>query len=287
MFLTQLQNRRLDAKKLSQADFSWIRSGFFLTSQPGSDTESTVTLICFGASPETERRFENLTLNPAWEQALQDPFILLDIVFDELYIQLDTVAWKLGGVFGEMEGKILHRASKPGSAADRIDFVGLHNISKHVIYLREGVEASLQTLQQLTRHHGQSNSESALRNSTQDSLEYCRTLFQSTQLRLVSLEKRTANLINLSFNLVTQQDSRVMQKDSSSMKTIAAMTLIFLPAGTVAAMFGSQFFNLSVDSNGVPQFVISPLFWIFWAISIPITVVLVVLWQWYVYPGAW
>jgi hypothetical protein len=29
------------------------------------------------------------------------------------------------------------------------------------------------------------------------------------------------------------------------------------------------------------------LFWIFWAISIPITVVLVVLWQWYVYPGAW
>jgi len=83
-----------------------------------------------------------------------------------------------------------------------------------------------------------------------------------------------ANVINLSFNLVTQQDS-------SSMKTIAFMTLVFLPAGTVASIFGSQFFNLIVDSNGVPHFVISPLFWIFWAISLPITAILVVLWKWW------
>lgn len=254
-------------------------------SQPVSENESIVTLICFGVSPEVERRLESLTLNPAWEKALRDPFLLLDIIFDGLYIQLDTVAWKLSEIFGSIEGKILHRASKPGSAADRIDFVALHNISKHVIYLREGAEAALMTLQRLTRHHDRSNAQSAysaLRMSTQDSLQYCQTLFQSTQLRLTSLEKRMGNLVNLSFNLVTQQDSRVMQKDSSSMKTIAAMTLIFLPAGTVAAMFGSQFFNLSVDNKGSPHFAVSPLFWIFWAVSIPLTIVLVVLWQWYV-----
>lgn len=59
------------------------------------------------------------------------------------------------------------------------------------------------------------------------------------------------------------------------------MTFVFLPAGTVAAMFGSQFFNLSVDSNGVPHFVVSPAFWIFWAITLPITAILVALWMWW------
>lgn len=37
-----------------------------------------------------------------------------------------------------------------------------------------------------------------------------------------------------SFNLVTQADSRIMKADSNSMKTIAAMTLGFLPCTAVA-----------------------------------------------------
>jgi hypothetical protein len=37
-----------------------------------------------------------------------------------------------------------------------------------------------------------------------------------------------------SFNLVTQADSRVMKADSGAMKTIAAMTLGFLPCTAVA-----------------------------------------------------
>ena len=38
-----------------------------------------------------------------------------------------------------------------------------------------------------------------------------RRMLQSTQLRLRSLKKRMINIISLSFHLVTQQDSRVMQ----------------------------------------------------------------------------
>lgn len=169
----------------------------------------------------------------------------------------------------------------PLTAAKNIDFVGMHNISKHVIYLQEATSSALLTLKRITQHHKHTIEVSPLSQPTAESLQYSQSLFQTIQLRLTSLEKRTSNLINLSFNLVTQQDSKTMQKDSSSMKTIAAMTLIFLPAGTVAAMFGSQFFNLSLDDNKTQQFIVSTLFWIFWAICIPVTGILIALWQWW------
>jgi len=98
-----IQNVKQKAEELSQADFSWFRSGFFLNSQRVPGAEATVTLICFGAPLEIERRFKVLALNLAWEKVLQDPFVLFYIIFDELYLQLDSVVWKLGKVFGGME----------------------------------------------------------------------------------------------------------------------------------------------------------------------------------------
>lgn len=161
-------------------------------------------------------------------------------------------------------------------AAGRIDFVGLHNVSKHITHLREGAESAHSTLQRLIQHVERSTTllaPATVGHQSRDSLEHCQTLFQSTELRLLSLERRMANVINLSFHLVTQ-------KDSSSMNTIAVMSLIFLPVSTVAAIFGSQFFNLSVDANGVPHFTFSHWFWIMWVISLPVTGVLVTIWRW-------
>lgn len=230
------------------------------------------------------------------ESIAADPLILFDVIFDELYLQVDSTAWKVQAIFGAMESVSLLvylslllflttrqevLASMPLTATKNINFVGMHNVAKHIIYLQESTCAALVTLKRLTQHHKHTIEVSALSQATAESFQYTQGLFQATQLRLTSLEKRTSNLINLSFNLVTQQDSRTMQKDSSSMKTIAAMTLIFLPAGTVAAMFGSQFFNLSLDDTGAQHFIVSPLFWIFWTICLPVTAILVVLWQWW------
>ncbi|KAK5129688.1 hypothetical protein LTR04_005030, partial [Oleoguttula sp. CCFEE 6159] len=117
--------------------------------------------------------------------------------------------------------------------------------------------------------------------SIQDALKYKKGLFQSTQLRLTSLEKRMQNIISLSFNLVNQQDSRIMQQDSSSMKTIAAMTLIFLPGTLIASLFSSNFFNFSVGSDGQSEVRLSSYFWVFWIIAVPLTVLTVVLWRLY------
>lgn len=157
-----------------------------------------------------------------------------------------------------------------------MDFAGLHNVSKHITHLLEGADAALATLERLIHHADRSmkrQTPTAASQHTLDLLEHCQTLFKSTKLRLLSLESRMANIINLSFHLVTQTDSK-------SMKTIAFLTLIFLPASTVASIFGSQFFNLSLDQNGMPQFIYTHLIWVMWAIVLPVTGILVAIWRW-------
>ncbi|KAF4169943.1 hypothetical protein CNMCM6936_005088 [Aspergillus lentulus] len=65
------------------------------------------------------------------------------------------------------------------------------------------------------------------------------------------------------------------RRDGSSMKTIAAITLIFLPATTVASIFSMSMFNWSVE-DGQP--VITHRFWVYIIAAIGLTVIVVALW---------
>ena len=56
---------------------------------------------------------------------------------------------------------------------------------------------TLEGLRQHHKHSGTGDRLSALMAATQSSLRYRRTLFNSTQLRLQSMEKRAQNLIQL------------------------------------------------------------------------------------------
>jgi hypothetical protein len=299
------QNFRSDTKGLSQEDFSWIRSAFYLKIEPSNEKklhypgiltpsadsklDGTVTLICFGASEAVERRFTALLQQQICEDVFTDPYTLLDITLDELYLQMDSISWGLSEVYGGMESRVLTRAQVPGHAAGRIDFVGMHNVAKHVLYMRESFEAVSYTVESLlTFHSGNSWPLSAGRMSSPNNsaihraLLYRRGMLHSSNLRLKSMEKRVQNLIQLSFNLVAQQDSRVIQVDSKVMMLIALVTLIFLPSSTIASIFGSQFFVFNTDSSKPADLILSKQFWLFWVIAIPVTsVVLLVGWLYF------
>jgi hypothetical protein len=76
-----------------------------------------------------------------------------------------------------------------------------------------------------------------------DNLYYIRSLFRNTRLRLTSLQKRVDNTTNLAFHLVTQQDSRLMVRDSASMTVISFLTVLFLPTVSIATVVGSEIFQ--------------------------------------------
>lgn len=184
----------------------------------------------------------------------------------------------------------------------KMPFVELHNVAKHITHLAEAVESCLLLVDRIIAELDSKNSSSSaglertgsgsttttltstsISSQLRSNLLYRHSLFKSTDLRLRSLSKRIDNAINLAFNMVTQQDSMVMLQDSSSMKIIAAITLLFLPTTTVATIAGSQLFLSSVnEDNWLIQ--TSPLFRTLWSISIPLTLVVGILalaWYWW------
>ena len=79
---------------------------------------------------------------------------------------------------------------------------------------------------------------------------------------------------------MNQNDSRVMRDDSHSMKTIAIVGLLFLPPATLAAIFSSVFFSFFQGDDGAMRWEVSPFFWVFWVVSVPVTIAVIVLRKW-------
>jgi Mg2+ and Co2+ transporter CorA len=172
-----------------------------------------------------------------------------------------------------------------------LSFAAIHNCAKHIIFLGEVLEscimlvdAAMANVPNTPHGTGTASRQMLIRQQLVEALRYRRTLFRSTQLRLSSLQKRIDNVIALAFNLVTQQGSVAMMQDSRAMKTIAAITMIFLPTTGVATVLGSQLFASQWMADGQRWEVkTTPLFWITWWVSVPLTVVVIVLaavWQW-------
>ncbi|KAF2687739.1 hypothetical protein K458DRAFT_257591, partial [Lentithecium fluviatile CBS 122367] len=276
-------------QELRQADYSWQRSAYLCKveskSLPGDDSgqpsegvdgvrDKRLTFICFGAPAILEKSFERLGQGGAWKRALCEPTTLFQVVFEALYQQLDSMAWRLSAVFADMEHVSL------ALVILGVDFLEMHTVAKSVVYLIEGAEAIAMTVENMLASYtltaSSQHSNQAL--VTIQELRYRRGLFQSTQLRLKSLEKRMSNVINLSFNLIAQHDNRIIQRDSTSMKTIAVATLLFLPTTTVATIFGTQFFDFGDAVDGGPRFRVSHWIWLFAVLSLVITSIVFVIW---------
>jgi hypothetical protein len=101
----------------SQGNFTWVKAGFVLiledpriASQKGGGSTPAqasrakqVTLLCFGAPGPLYDHFKRLRKITSGDTIGADPYILLDIVFEELYKLLDETAWSVSKVFGYNE----------------------------------------------------------------------------------------------------------------------------------------------------------------------------------------
>ncbi|KUJ07802.1 uncharacterized protein LY89DRAFT_789480 [Mollisia scopiformis] len=102
------------------------------------------------------------------------------------------------------------------------------------------------------------------------------------------LPRRITNQFTTIFNLIAQRDTKATielatssqklaeaaLRDSSSMKTIAAMTLIFLPGTFVCSFFSMTFF----DWRASPETSVVTSLWVYFAVAVPFTIVVVLCW---------
>ena len=77
------------------------------------------------------------------------------------------------------------------------------------------------------------------------------------------------------------------RRDSASMKVLSLLGAIFLPASYLASIFGMSFFDFIPDGNDSSSqgysssSPVSPLLWVYFVITIPLTLAIVVCWRWW------
>lgn len=116
----------------------WIMCDFFLHIKPPSAddlAEKTVTLLCFGAPDNVFDRFEGLLERASWVDITQEPYLLFDLLFNELHEVYDQAVWKLSQAVNPAEKEALERAGELGNYGrdfSDFNFRPLHNIQKYI-----------------------------------------------------------------------------------------------------------------------------------------------------------
>ncbi|KAI1760194.1 hypothetical protein GGR53DRAFT_526368, partial [Hypoxylon sp. FL1150] len=199
-----------------------------------------------------------------WEDALVDPYHLVEVAFKTWYQMVDEQAWNVLKMARDEEMMTLKQSSLAAPSElglVEINYSRIHHRAKDALHLIEAVDAVLLSLECALGEHGEMQRDAgSIWKTVHDNLRHRRETFRSTRLQLSSIDKRLKNVINLAFNIGTLRDSKVMREDSYVMKILTMIALIFVPIGTVAAIFGSQFFgtreiNLPDGAQHVPRIV--------------------------------
>ncbi|KAK0667896.1 hypothetical protein QBC41DRAFT_394812 [Cercophora samala] len=258
---------------------SWTSRSFFLRVSNQGGNSAIVTLLCFEPSPFLEEELINLPQRIDCSQIMTNPLILFEIIMYDLYMQLDINLWELRNIFQVEQKHFGYLSANPTLPLADIDFSALHLLADYIIMLREGCHGLLTTVDAIVDHYQKYSTveDAVLRDKTYEAFKYRRRLVASTSERAATFEKRINNLTTLFFNHISQQDNAMLMKDSSSVKAIAVVTLVFLPVTTVATICGSEFFH--TQSNGGIK--MDSTAWIMFGLSAVLSVALLGTWRFY------
>ncbi|KAM0264889.1 hypothetical protein ACHAQJ_000405 [Trichoderma viride] len=278
------------------------QSAFFLQA---SNNASTL-LVCFGAGPGVRKRLKDLLRNQGWTDVSINPYIMFDAVLEGLCEEMDDTALEFEREFASLEKSIIQLGGTACTSSSlTVPRRELYSFKRYmselsralesVIMISEGVLLNInisipstanKTVQPPSSPDDTGSSRRPLVSlQLKECLEYRRILFRSTQLRLSNLERRIEAATWLISNLATQQQSSAVRQGPASMKLIAASIAIFLPTIAVATIAGSRLL-LSEKGDEEDSWNISatPLFYLLWYISIPLTLAVIILslgWLWW------
>jgi len=96
----------------------------------------------------------------------------------------------------------------------------------------------------------------------------------------IAEQARTDNMLNLRLAKATARVAEETRQDSSAMKTLALVTLTFLPATAIASIFSMQGMFNWLPTPDQPQLA-SPYLYVYFVVTIPVTLIVYVAWLWW------
>ncbi|KAK7961168.1 hypothetical protein PG988_012382 [Apiospora saccharicola] len=264
---------RFQAKMVRGAsDFEWEKIHLFTRWVP-SLNQTMIVLLDMSPSV-VDRLLTSMAKSDRNQHS--DPFWVYTLIADELANLHDESVWAI-----RTHVRNIEKGEKP-QGQQHPDFRRLHDLARHAIHVTETLDVSMQTLAAVLSQHKEMRPEAdkkeeqrVWKNVRQRLLAH-KQVVDNLRCRSQSNQDRLQNEIQLAFNLVALEDSktsigisRAAKTDSTAMKTISILTLIFLPPTFTCAVFSMSFFNYDAGGRG---WTVSPQIWIYWAFAVPLTV---------------
>ncbi|KAK2848506.1 hypothetical protein FQN49_005661 [Arthroderma sp. PD_2] len=213
------------------------------------------------------------------------PYTIHLIFMREALRLYDISIWSLRDVVREIEKS----RDSPTSASAGFNFPQLHDLARHIIHSTETLEVAIQTVKRITDEHARlqgnfrNDGENVLPTGPpsfeweRHELSFLHDELHALKMRSWSLNARLQNEINLAFNLISQLHGTSAQADSSVMKIIAIVSLVYLPGMFISSIFGMNFFVGTQGDQGL-KITVSEDFWLYWSITIPLTATTLLVW---------
>ncbi|EGR52034.1 uncharacterized protein TRIREDRAFT_55629, partial [Trichoderma reesei QM6a] len=270
-FMVKRISKVLDRHGHDEIQYHWVKLNAF-TRWHASSRSNRTEVVLFD-HPQFARLVGASLLRDVNPRELGDPFWVFPSMVDEMVQLHDVTIW---------ESRNLIRDFEKRRAFYRFQHSYLHEIPRHLTHVNETVyvtESVLDSIEKSHNHFLNTNAgrPAALPNlvflNIQRRLDAFHSMLTNLRHRAESNSARITNEMALTYN----DAARV---DSSAMRAISLVGLVFLPAAFVAAIFSTSFFNFDAPT-GVWR--LSGQFWIYWAVTVPLTALTVVSWFW----GTW
>lgn len=131
-----------------------------------------------------------------------------------------------------------------------------------------------------------SESLAAVRLMIRQDVEYVRKRTVMLLSQVQQMRERAQSQTTFILNIVTQSDAEYTaaiamdgKRDGIAMKTIAILGIVFLPGTFMATLFSINMFDWGdADSGETSSLTVSPSMWIYWAITVPLTLLTFLVW---------
>jgi Mg2+ and Co2+ transporter CorA len=262
--------------------YDWIKLNIF--TRWVASTNQTFLLLFDPLLSIRESIIQSLSKPTLFQSQLCIPFWPYSQIFEIVASLEESAVWAIRD-----QVRAIEKETNP-ETIKRPEYRRLHDIARHAIHVNENLDVSVQIVETILNQYAcymlskQDRSYVVAYEDLRNQLEFFRSYITNLRHRSVSNEKRLQNEIQLAFNTVAQANAetsvkigRAAQIDSSAMKTIAFVTLAFLPPTFVSSIFSMSFFQCGED-NGWGM---SNKFWLYWVFAIPTTIATVMIWQYW------
>ncbi|KAL7789502.1 hypothetical protein V8C37DRAFT_211933 [Trichoderma ceciliae] len=265
-FIIKRVSKYFDDQDVDEIKYHWVKLNTF---SRWYAAENRTEILLFD-HPDFAQLIQASLLRDINPRELGDPFWIYPIMIDEIVQLHDVSIW---------ESRNLIRDFEKRRAFYQFHYGYLHEIPRHLTHVNETVYVAESVLESIQKYHDHflstepsgrfaKEAPNFFHLNIQSRLGSFHSMLTSLRHRAESNNARIQNEMSLAYN----DAARI---DSSAMRAISFIGLLFLPAAFIAAIFSTSFFNFDAPT-GIWK--LSGHFWIYWAVTIPVTVVVMFLW---------